>query len=327
MSRRRMEDVISSHPWLTTLARPRKHLLEHPKSPPLYPRVDVVVSRMNEDIDWIQTVSAELPQTHFIVYEKNASNRRCYTALQLHCVLLKNVGRESNTYLYHIVKNYHRLADKTVFMQAAFPGWGWYPPHVGGHVQQGSDVMYDYLSAYEPPRIVFTWAYHTSESHELSIRRSTFPVIAPWSGGYWMVQDPFLLNDTLPGVCPNPNEWVVTSNRTLRFWDTLVPKQAGQVDDLRTYWNRYLKAELGPLPSDAYMVFSNGALFSASSWNIQSHTRQFWKTLLQTTNDLVNPRAGFYLEMVWPYLVGFHDVAWRCSASVSPQFWLKTKHA
>ena len=64
---------------------------------------------------------------------------------------LPNVGRESHTYLHHIVNNYDKLADWTVFSQASEPMHG-----LCGHVLAPGSML-DYVVAEgEPHRWIFT---------------------------------------------------------------------------------------------------------------------------------------------------------------------------
>ena len=49
-------------------------------------------------------------------------------------ISLHNVGRESHTYLYHIVNNWDKLADRTVFFQGGGPSFGYKSPRQGGHM-------------------------------------------------------------------------------------------------------------------------------------------------------------------------------------------------
>lgn len=70
--------------------------------------VEVVVARYREDVSW--TAELGLPAT---VYDKSGEPGR-------HA--LPNIGRESHTYLSHIVRRYPDFAAFTVFVQAApFP--------------------------------------------------------------------------------------------------------------------------------------------------------------------------------------------------------------
>lgn len=67
----------------------------------------IIVSRYNENINWL---NGEIENC--IIYNKgnklNIENEIC----------LKNVGRESETYLHYIITNYNNLPDVVVFTQA-----------------------------------------------------------------------------------------------------------------------------------------------------------------------------------------------------------------
>lgn len=67
---------------------------------------EIVVAKYNEDISWVQPY-----REHVTVYSKfeNEQNRTL--------IPLPNVGRESHTYLYHIIENYNDLAKMTLFTQ------------------------------------------------------------------------------------------------------------------------------------------------------------------------------------------------------------------
>jgi hypothetical protein len=86
--------------------------------------MDIVIARYNEPIEWIQ----EIPTEHRVhLYNKGPP-------LDGPSIQLENIGRESHTYLTHIVRNYERLSKYTVFIQAnpfdhvayakwSIPGW------------------------------------------------------------------------------------------------------------------------------------------------------------------------------------------------------------
>jgi hypothetical protein len=70
---------------------------------------EIVVARYNEDISWLLPYS---PIT--IIYNKGNDHP---ILNQFHVIQLPNIGRESHTYLYHIIQNYDHLAEKTIFFQ------------------------------------------------------------------------------------------------------------------------------------------------------------------------------------------------------------------
>lgn len=74
---------------------------------------EVVVAAYQEKLDWIDKVIH--PTT---VYNKN-DNPTFIPEIpkRARVVPLENIGRESHTYLHHIVQNYDTLADATIFCQ------------------------------------------------------------------------------------------------------------------------------------------------------------------------------------------------------------------
>jgi hypothetical protein len=85
----------------------------------------IVVARYNETIDWLKD---EIENC--IIFNKgdklDISNE----------FFLKNVGRESDTYLNYIIENYDSLPDVVVFTQASISD------HRGGSYAGSSDISY-----------------------------------------------------------------------------------------------------------------------------------------------------------------------------------------
>jgi len=70
---------------------------------------EIVVAHYHEDLLWL-TPAADIST----VYSKG---RLDFSLPFARHMTLPNIGRESHTYLYHIVNNYNRLADITLFTQ------------------------------------------------------------------------------------------------------------------------------------------------------------------------------------------------------------------
>lgn len=66
---------------------------------------EIIVARYKENIDWLESLEHLYVPIIYDKYHANGSN------------FLANVGRESQTYLYHIVNNYSKLSEVTVFCQ------------------------------------------------------------------------------------------------------------------------------------------------------------------------------------------------------------------
>lgn len=75
--------------------------------------VDIIVSRYNETLDWMH----EFPfnKYKYIVYNKGPNDNFNKDFVK-QVIKLDNVGRESHTYLHHIINNYNNLGRTTVFL-------------------------------------------------------------------------------------------------------------------------------------------------------------------------------------------------------------------
>lgn len=71
--------------------------------------VDIVIARYNEDLSWLDNIREKYPEYNIIIYNKGE-----YIP---NSIPLLNVGRESDTYLTHIINNYTNLANITIFLQ------------------------------------------------------------------------------------------------------------------------------------------------------------------------------------------------------------------
>lgn len=70
----------------------------------------IVISRFNENLNWLNKWRSEFD---IIVYNKGEQ----INDNEYEYVNIPNYGRESHTYLYHIVKNYDSLHNGTIFLQ------------------------------------------------------------------------------------------------------------------------------------------------------------------------------------------------------------------
>lgn len=67
--------------------------------------IEIVVSRYNENLNWLEDY-----KSYCTIYNKGET-------LEEDCIILPNIGREGHTFIHHIVSNYERLADYTMFLQ------------------------------------------------------------------------------------------------------------------------------------------------------------------------------------------------------------------
>jgi hypothetical protein len=270
--------------------------------------VDLVVARYQEDSSWLADVERELPMVRIFVYEKGGGETICHT-LRLKsaiCVPLANVGRESHSFMTHLIEHHDQLADKVVFAQAGPPGYGFIAGQEGGHLMPGSDFFYDYLSPLTPPRIVFTMAYATLASRELLIRRNGYPMNEPHA---------VATETSVPDVCSG--DWLTINNSSNRFWDAIHPRKP-EIDlpNQLAYWHAHLEPQLGPM-TDAFMPFANGAIASASGAQLAARPKAFYEQLRRTVGIGDTPDATLFLELAWAYVVGHADAAHACAKQIA----------
>jgi len=76
-------------------------------------RINIIISRYNENLKW--TLDYPYNKYKYTVYNKG-NNENFEKKNVINVVNLPNVGRESHTYLYHIISNYDNLKDINVFL-------------------------------------------------------------------------------------------------------------------------------------------------------------------------------------------------------------------
>jgi len=78
-------------------------------------KTEIVVARYKENLDWLKKIkkSKDIKITIYNKGPDDIENIPSSTSI----IKLPNIGRESHTYLYHIINNYDNLADQTIFCQ------------------------------------------------------------------------------------------------------------------------------------------------------------------------------------------------------------------
>ena len=79
----------------------------------LKPEYEIVVAQYNENLAWLKPYA-----NNCLVYHKGGQSGPQFPVKRWEA--LPNVGRESHTYLYHIIEHYYSLADITLFLQPDF---------------------------------------------------------------------------------------------------------------------------------------------------------------------------------------------------------------
>jgi hypothetical protein len=80
------------------------------------PTTQIVIARYKEDISWLE----DPPFNKYKVtcYNKGDNLPQCFTP-KCNVIPLPNIGRCDHTFLYHIIENYDKLANLTIFLPAS----------------------------------------------------------------------------------------------------------------------------------------------------------------------------------------------------------------
>jgi len=78
----------------------------------------IVISRFNENIDWINKILYKKWINQIIIYNKGQHNLEHLTNPKIKILNVENIGREGYTYLDYIISNYDNLHKEIWFIQA-----------------------------------------------------------------------------------------------------------------------------------------------------------------------------------------------------------------
>jgi len=241
---------------------------------------EVVLAHYNEDLSWVSHY--ESGDVSFTVYTKAED------AIDVpeEARRLPNVGRESHTYLTHILQNYDNLAEWTVFSQAGAPSHGYQgSAGEGGHLT-GTVTFADYLQ--QPGDAESLWFF--SNAVELNTLDHAMRL-------------DFTLEDFAQAsndVCPAKKEegWTKFFNmRRLSKWLLAKQEEENQLPAL-DFYHKYVALTEND-GEDVILNFSQGARFALTADQIKSRPKSFYEALLNTLTSNSDPIAGYWLEYMW----------------------------
>lgn len=262
-------------------------------------QVEVVLAHHSEDISWLSRIPADVA---IRLYTKGTQALK--SSSQTSVQQLPNVGRESHTYLHHIVENYEDLSKWTVFTQAGQPSFG-YKGHRsgGGHLLAGDDFA-NYLTP-EPSgsRFVYTSVVHLPSMNHLL--RAAYCI------------DDTLLEGASVNTCPKEASqwtpwWDVSDFR--KFVASKVEAQHGE--EVMDFYRKYINPS--HRESDMTAFFPQGARFAVSRDTIHRRPKADYERLLATLSNDEDSYAGYYMEWLWAELFLGHQQPCTVPAKVAP---------
>jgi hypothetical protein len=255
-------------------------------------KVEVVLAHHDEDLSWLQ----RLPEhVHISIYTKGAQvdlNNPFVSKASIQHV--PNVGRETHTYLHHIVQNYERLADWTVFSQAGEPSFG-YKGHRsgGGHLMAGDDFAKYLVPHSSGARFVYTSVVHLPSTNHLL--RAAYCI------------DDEMLEGGAAKTCPTQasywTPWWDIGDVMKNYIASKVESQHGE--QIMDFYHKYINpAHTG---DEVIAFFPQGARFAVSRETIHRRPKVDYELLLATVSKDVDPYAGYFMEWLWSELFLGHQ--------------------
>jgi len=239
-------------------------------------RTEIVLASFAEDLSWVSAYVGK-ENIDVTVYEKGQDFP---FLLGVKTLPLPNVGRESHTFLHHIVHNYDKLADWTVFSQATPPSWGYLVgSSTNGHLPDKVSFD-DYVQPFPHGRdSTFVLNAATQFPRGLQITRLGL-----------MKQG---LNEESSDLCPKlgadgwSDWWFSKDHPHVKF-------AASMVD----FYHRYIALDEDdgkPLT----IAFAQGARFAVSRERIRSRPLRYYARLLNLLSRHRGPTEGYWMEASW----------------------------
>ncbi|KAF2146394.1 uncharacterized protein K452DRAFT_315571 [Aplosporella prunicola CBS 121167] len=221
-------------------------------------RVDIVVAHYNEDLSWLKPEAADV-----IIYSKGNLPKGKHFR-QIHH--LPNIGRESHTFLHHIVTRYETLAPVTLFLQGSRDGAACMREHTTMSITAMKNRA---LTTKTGEMMVFgSQALGTVRPFQRWER-------ADWHDDpdriFWMKQQAVTGVEQLTADC-SPGQ----------FW-----------------------ARVFGYPHPPQIMFAEGALFAVRAESIRARPKEFYERLLDmfVVADHVNPEIGHFVEKFWEEII------------------------
>ena len=258
-------------------------------------QVEIVLSRHDEDISW-SDMYAELRT----VYDKPSNTTVALqpTSTRGSIVPLANLGRESYTYLWHIVHNYDRLAQLTVFSHGSVPQHGYRGHRRGGGHLLANSTFHDFVLTTSPHgHFIFTGAVwlptlahvlRSGYNKEGATRQQALsscpnPLLTDEGGSEYQFDlddKPHLhLLQHIASLCQHENSTTCTGI---------------------AFWHAFIRL---PLPPALTVFFSQGAVFAVTANQLRTRPLSDYQALLEHVSHSADPSAGFFLEWLWYYLL------------------------
>jgi hypothetical protein len=225
----------------------------------------VVVARYNENIDWLDDLSSNC-----VIYNKGERlNRR-------NEILIKNVGRESETYLQYIITHYDNLPDYVIFTQA----------NISDH-RSSNNTTY-LLDMLEEAKI-----FGKSIPNIVHEKYGNQEIWWDPEWNYYNIH--FMYNhDKMFGI-NNPQIKFYYENNVNWYL------QNNYLNNKHITFRDWFMEHINVKYPEIIKIYAS-ALFCVKKELILCHTKEYYKNLINLVNHHINPIEGHFFERSWYYI-------------------------
>jgi len=297
-----IDDALLLESELSMLSEAQRHVLADFTAGKRTKRnAELVIAAYNENITWAHMYS------HLTtVYVKGELVYVPVNGSQLSRVVpLPNVGRETHTYLTHIVRNYDSLADVTVFTQGESPTQGYEGHRKGGGHMYCDVTLHDYILGnaslfFMTEMLHMRNAFHVVRKGYnggtcLRKRSSTSPIPEEITSSAKLPHKCFGDNDTEAFILPSRHHPV-----TVHIMGDTCKRDHEDACTLYAFWDKYIRL---PRPKEGLVWYAQGAVFAASKEDIRRRSRTDYQRLLKVASLGQDTSTGFFMEYFWHALV------------------------
>jgi hypothetical protein len=244
-------------------------------------KTEIVVARYNENLDWLKKIKKS-KDIKITVYNKGKDD------IDVPFIKLPNIGRESHTYLYHIIHNYDKLADQTIFCQgdSIF------------HSPDFLDLINKYRKKFEPVQPLTAW-YWPEEKDTKYEQWPPKPILDAtknlWINGKARIHVQYLNNDFI-NLYPyhyNDNAYIKLIEKFKSLY--------GIENPLKFNVERF---RLKDVDLDYLFPMSYAAIFAVNKESIQDNSVDFYNNIMSILIYDIRPSnkpldQGLFLEKLW----------------------------
>jgi hypothetical protein len=238
--------------------------------------IDVVVARYNENIIWLNQLLDMEYITRIFIYNKGSEHTIPTNIIQhpkVRCQNLPNKGRESGTYLHHIIHHFNDLSDQVIFTQA----------HPFDQAPQFLEFL-PYYEQWDPKYQQFSYIWFLEEGVP---PKSVVEEKATFFNKLVMFEQEYYL-DTLSPVDFQDNGIVNIQTQIRHLFD---PKK-GAIQNIIERYQIPIQRK-----TERTGVFNYGAIFAVSKQNIVKHGIAVYHRMKKFHDEF--QLAPYLMERLW----------------------------